>query len=124
MRFYLYTFSVQKSKSRKVHCVVSPVDRVFMVAFGAEDARRIEALMRFPEKRCYNRLITHPLYRHPVLENMSDKGILPVRRNIGTGEYLDRDSLARLHQQIKSKSGEKFAKSKVLFRRNYEDIDI
>lgn len=31
---------------------------------------------------------------------MSDKGILPVRRNIGTGEYLDQEPLTRLHQQI------------------------
>jgi len=55
---------------------------------------------------------------------MPDEGILPVRRNIGPREYLDREPLTRLHQQIKSKSGEVFAKMKVLFGRNHKDIDI
>jgi len=64
------------------------------------------------------------LNRHAVPENMPDEGILAVRRNIGPREYLDREPLTRLHQQIKSKSGEVFAKMKVLFGRNHKDIDI
>ncbi len=64
------------------------------------------------------------LNRHAVPENMPDEGILPVRRNIGPREYLDREPLTRLHQQIKSKSGEVFARALVLFGRNHKDIDI
>ena len=49
---------------------------------------------------------------------------MPVCYNIGTREHLDREPLTCLHQQVKSKSGEVFARALVLFGRNHKDIDI
>lgn len=124
MSLHLNTFSIQKSKSCKVHCIVGPVDRVFIVTFGAEDACCIEALMRFHEERCYNRPISHSLNRHAIPEKMPDEGVLRCACNIGPGEYLDREPLTRLHQQIKSKSGEVFARALVLPGCNHKEVDI
>ena len=93
------------------------------MTLGAEDARGIETLMRFEKKRGYNRPIVH-LNRHAVMKNLPDEGVFPVRCNIRPGEDLDREPLTRLHQQIKSKSGEVFARALVLFGRNHKDIDI
>jgi len=93
------------------------------MTLGAEDARGIEALMRFEKKRGYNRPIVH-LNRHAVMKNLPDEGVFPVRCNIRPGEDLDREPLTREHQQIERQSGEVFTKAEVLPRRDHEDIDI
>jgi len=64
------------------------------------------------------------LNRHAVTKNMPDERILPVRCKIGPGDDLDREPLTGEHQQVKSKSGEIFAKVKVLPGRDHEYIDI
>ena len=64
------------------------------------------------------------LNRHAIPEKMPDEGVLRCACNIGPREYLDREPLTRLHQQIKSKSGEVFARALVLSGRNHKDVDI